>query len=269
MSRALLLICATLAAATSRGDENPAPAPPAPRDLARELLGREVYLRACVACHGDHGDGKGPGARRLDPLPRDFTLGVYKFRSTASGSLPLLDDVVRTISAGVPGTSMPSWANLLSEDERRAVADYVLGFSPRYHEEPLSERIVPPLAALRPLPATGARLAHGKALYKAAGCIECHGPLGRGDGRAAKGLKDETGRPIRPLDFSRGFYKGGSTPGDVYRTFITGLDGTPMPSFASALPDEEDRWSLVHYVRSLSRPRGIWSWLFGLQTPWE
>lgn len=261
-----------LAPLAATADEAAAPgvAARAPaRDVGWELMGRTVYLRGCASCHGERGDGKGPAARQLDPPPRDFTAGVYKFRSTASGSLPLVEDVERTIAEGVPGTAMPAWREHLGDDERRAVAEYVLGYSSRYREEDRPERIVPPPEALVILPSTPARIARGRALYHAAGCHECHGERGHGDGRASHDLKDDAGRPIAPLDFTRGLYKGGGRPADVYRTFVTGLDGTPMPSFASALADENDRWSLVHFVRSLTRPPGLWNYLFGRQTAWE
>src|SRR6516225_10450213 len=69
-----------------------------------EMFGERVYRENCVACHGEKGDGKGPQAYRLRTKPRDFTKGIYKFRSTPSGSLPLDKDVYRTITQGVRGT---------------------------------------------------------------------------------------------------------------------------------------------------------------------
>jgi len=69
-------------------------------------LGERVYRENCTACHGEKGDGKGPQADRLKTKPRDFTGGIYKFRSTPSGSLPLDSDLARTITRGVRGTAM-------------------------------------------------------------------------------------------------------------------------------------------------------------------
>src|SRR5215469_5262601 len=68
-------------------------------------LGQKIYLENCAACHGERGDGKGSEAQKLKTKPRDFTGGIYKFRSTPSGSLPLDDDIMKTISTGVRGTS--------------------------------------------------------------------------------------------------------------------------------------------------------------------
>jgi c(7)-type cytochrome triheme protein len=73
--------------------------PASPELLAR---GQEAYGRYCALCHGEIGDGKGRMAPWLDPKPRDFTAGKYKFRSTLGGSLPTDIDLFRTITRGVP-----------------------------------------------------------------------------------------------------------------------------------------------------------------------
>ena len=58
-------------------------------------------------------------------------------------------------------------------------------------------------------------------------------------------------RPILPYNFTEGSRpKCGSTDQDIYRIFMTGLDGTPMPSFSDNIkPDEA--WDLVFYLRTL------------------
>ena len=72
-------------------------------------LGQEVFVDHCAGCHGARGDGAGRAATFLSPLPRDFTAGVFKFRSTPSGSLPTDGDLFRTITRGVRWTAMPTW----------------------------------------------------------------------------------------------------------------------------------------------------------------
>lgn len=69
-------------------------------------LGENVYRENCAACHGTKGDGKGPEAARLATKPRNFISGIYKFRTTPSGSLPTDQDIFRTITRGVRTTSM-------------------------------------------------------------------------------------------------------------------------------------------------------------------
>ena len=95
-------------------------------------------------------------------------------------------------------------------------------------------------------------VAKGKELYqKVLMCGECHGSEGRGNGPSAPTLRDNRGDPIRPYDFTTGTrFKCGQTDYDLARIFLTGLDGTPMPTFADYLHGDEI-WDLVHYLRSL------------------
>ncbi|MBI5049170.1 MAG: hypothetical protein HZB54_09555, partial [Deltaproteobacteria bacterium] len=67
--------------------------------------GKLIYFKRCSFCHGLEGDGDGPAADSLDPRPRDFTAGTYKFRTTQSGELPTDEDLFRTISRGLNGTA--------------------------------------------------------------------------------------------------------------------------------------------------------------------
>lgn len=208
--------------------------------------GRQVYLDHCVGCHGTRGDGAGPAATFLMPMPRDFTAGVFKFRSTPSGSLPTDGDLFRTITRGVRWTAMPTWHEV-PDKHRLAVVAYLKTFSKRWSEE----AIEPPVALPAPPRATPDLVARGQALYAKGKCAECHGEDGRGDGPSAGQLRDDFDRPVRPTDFTRGQLKGGSGVADVYRALTTGLDGTPMPSFADSMSDEE-RWAIAYHVLAFS-----------------
>jgi cytochrome c oxidase cbb3-type subunit I/II len=209
-------------------------------------LGRQVYEARCIGCHGARGDGNGPAATFLFPRPRDFTLGVFKFRTTPSGSLPTDGDLYRTITRGVRWTAMPTWHEL-TDKERLAVVTYLKTFSKRWTDE----RPEPPAVVGDPPRATPALLAQGKELYQKAKCFQCHGDTGKGDGVSAPDLKDDFGFPISPADFTRGQFKGGSSVRDIFRTMTLGLDGAPMPSFADSM-NEEERWAISYYVISLS-----------------
>ncbi|MBM4016278.1 MAG: cytochrome c [Planctomycetes bacterium] len=210
--------------------------------------GRELYGRYCAGCHGERGNGMGPAAPFLDPKPRDFTRGTYKFRTTPSSSLPTDADLVRTIREGVHGTSMPAWTTL-PDAEVQAIVAWIKTFSKRFARE----RPAPTLAlpgAPKDLD-TAARVERGQRVWDELKCGLCHGERGQGDGPSAKSLIDSEGHPIPPFDFTRKEPKGGSTPEDLYRTFMTGLAGTPMPDFAETTRDDTQRWDLVAYVRSL------------------
>lgn len=217
-------------------------------------VGEKIYLANCAACHGQKGDGKGPEADRLKTKPRDFTTGNYKFRSTPSGSLPLDRDIFKTISRGVRATSMLAQLHL-SENERWAVTEYLKTFSRRFK----TEKSLKPV----PIPAQPSQsrdlIALGKRMYTEAGCNQCHGVEGRGDGPSANELKDESGNPIVPTDLTLKPFKSGPGVEDLYQTISTGFNGTPMPSYADALTPKE-RWALVFYILSIAtreRPRGM------------
>jgi cytochrome c oxidase cbb3-type subunit 2 len=209
--------------------------------------GRQVYTQRCIGCHGPNGDGNGPAATFLSPRPRDFTLGVFKFRTTPSGSLPTDGDLFRTVTRGVRWTAMPPWHELPDKD-RFAAITFIKTFSTRWKEETPE----PPLVVVARAPkATPELVARGKDLYRQAKCWECHGDEGRGDGPSANQLKDESDLPVRPADFSKGQFKGGGHVTDIFRTMTLGLDGTPMPSFADSMSDDE-RWAISYFVLSLS-----------------
>jgi cytochrome c oxidase cbb3-type subunit 2 len=176
-----------------------------------------------------------------------LTSGIFKFRSTPSGELPTDGDLFRTISNGVHGTYMPHWV-AMSEIERRDAVQYIKALSPRFANEPQGK----PIAIPPPPDLTRELMVTGKQVWNRMQCANCHGDAGRGDGPSAATLRDDWGNAILPYDFTRGSLKSGNAPEDIYRAFMTGLNGTPMPSYAKALqPDEA--WALVAYTLSLRR----------------
>lgn len=86
--------------------------------------GRSGYMRHCSHCHGTSGDGNGPTAQYLNPRPRDYRHGVFKFTSTNDMSRASRDDLSRILKYGIPGTYMPSFL-LLEDDELHAIVEYV------------------------------------------------------------------------------------------------------------------------------------------------
>jgi mono/diheme cytochrome c family protein len=83
-----------------------------------------LYRKHCVHCHGISGDGRGPTALFLNPYPRDYRQGVYKFKSTYTAAKPTDEDLHRVLVNGIPGTAMPSFS-LLPEAEVEALVEYV------------------------------------------------------------------------------------------------------------------------------------------------
>ncbi|BBO35028.1 cytochrome c [Lacipirellula parvula] len=90
----------------------------------KQGVDRGLYRKHCVHCHGINGDGRGPTARFLNPYPRDYRQGVFKFKTTYNPAKPTDGDLRRVLNNGVPGTSMPSFS-LLTESELDALLEYV------------------------------------------------------------------------------------------------------------------------------------------------
>jgi mono/diheme cytochrome c family protein len=247
---ALILSVALLAAPDARAEEDE-DEEDAEHSAARPLTavqaaaGKPLYLRECSGCHGERGNGAGPAADFIEPRPRDFTAGVFKFRTTPPGKPPATADILRIIERGIPGTAMPSFA-FLSPDERKQIAAHVLKLA-----DLLEESEPAPIALPSAPPETPASLAKGKQMYADAGCASCHGDLGKGDGQ--QDMKDTAGRPIRARDLTQEPYRGGTERSDVYYRLVTGLDGTPMPSYDGVI-DPPDLWAIADYVLSLRVP---------------
>jgi len=190
-----------------------------------------LFRKHCARCHGIGGDGAGPAALLLNPYPRDFRQGIYKYTRTAAGAKPVFEDLEQTIRLGVVGTAMPSFARLRAE-ERAYLVEYVKYLSFRGETElfllqlvldedeylPLDMTLVEedgilPLATLweeapdlvvtppAPPPTTTqeewlASVELGRQLYQqeAARCVDCHGPKGEGDGEEAE-IYDDWNKP--------------------------------------------------------------------------
>jgi mono/diheme cytochrome c family protein len=208
------------------------------------------YRRYCIGCHGPLGDGNGEVAQWLDPpmwpKPRDFQLGIFKCRSTPTGTLPTDQDLFDAIGRGFDRSAMPIW-NVFTKQERVDLVAYVKHFSPRFvGEKPGTPIQIPPEPQITP-----ERIKAGREVFARVQCWKCHGVEGQANGPSASTLQDDLGRPIAAYNFADGSRpKCGSTDQDIYRIFMTGLDGTPMPSFADNIkPDEA--WDLVFYLRTL------------------
>ncbi|HBE69585.1 MAG TPA: cytochrome C [Planctomycetaceae bacterium] len=89
-----------------------------------------LYREHCVNCHSQEGNGRGPTSVFLNPYPRDFRPGIYKFKATAIGRKPTRADLRRTLVNGIVGTSMPSF-QLLKSDDIEALLDYLVYLSVR------------------------------------------------------------------------------------------------------------------------------------------
>ncbi len=307
-------------------------------------LGRAVYMKNCHHCHGVAGDGNGPTAQYLNPRPRDYRLGLFKFTGTQSAEKASRDDLTRIVQYGIPGTYMPSFL-LMKPEETKAVVEYVRWLAMRgelekrlndeladytltgieddlekaktayeaakksgekpeavpsksqrlkkaaeefktylaedfpgtvndtadfladawKRSEDEASLILPKVGRVDDDPASRER---GRLLYMSdkTKCYTCHGATGRGNGPATedfwkkpgsnetyakRGLHDTWGNPLPPRDLTRGQYRGGRRPLDVYRRIYAGIKGTPMPAFGGTVLKDEEIWDVVNYVMSI------------------
>jgi cytochrome c oxidase cbb3-type subunit II len=171
--------------------------------------GRQLYSDHCASCHGEDGDGGGPGAATLRPRPASFVEHEYSDARLAEA-----------LWNGVAGSSMPAWRDHAPGD-LAALAAVVKGFSAVQPVPPLPDNLL----------TTGARV-------YTANCVQCHGPQGDGKGSAAVELTmaPTNFREQRPsLDRS-------------LRALRDGVDGTPMAPWTSRL-DTAEMLAVAHYVR--------------------
>jgi mono/diheme cytochrome c family protein len=273
--------------------------------------GRGLYLRHCMHCHGVSGGGNGPTAEYLNPLPRDYRDGLFKFTSTKLAVGASRHDLYRTIKLGIPSTYMPSFM-LLPDDDVRVLAEYVRWLAARgmveksmvnqlavdfanvdltqeeltakatefeeYKKSDLSDAIelagddaalklsqpeaddavVMPSEPRGPVTAESLKRGRELFMHKDNNCFGCHGEKGRGDGasndaiaegQTEPGLFDDWGNKIRPRNLTRGVYRGGRRPIDIYRRIRIGIKGAKMPNNTKL--SDADVWHLVNYVYSI------------------
>ena len=210
----------------------------------QEEAGKQLYYRFCWGCHGFRGNGNGENAPYLNIAPRNFVAGTFKCRSTPTGTLPTDEDLYESLERGFTNSYMPAWHSLTKQQRTDLVAFKTFSL--------LEDRVDRHSISVPAEPApTLDSIKRVKELFSKLECWKCHGKEGRGDGPSASTLTDSNDQPIRPYDFADGSrFKCGSTNHELYKIFMTGLDGTPMPSFADLIKPEE-AWDLVHYLRTL------------------
>jgi mono/diheme cytochrome c family protein len=215
--------------------------------------GELIYFRKCVWCHGEKGGGDGPSADRLWPRPRSFVEGTFKIRHTASGEIPTDQDLFLTVTNGLPGSAMPPWDGILNEKERKDVIQFIKYRLVKDVDFGDPDEDIDVIDYGKQTPMSEDSIKRGEDVFRKKGkCLECHGEEARGDGN--KTQKDEWGFPIFPADLHkcwnfRGNRRDPYNPRNIFREVSTGLNGTPMPSFADVLSPEE-RWDVANFIIS-------------------
>lgn len=187
--------------------------------------GQQLFDTYCVSCHGEKLDGNGRVAHMLDPLPRAFTPHfVDSYASRFKDS----------IRDGVKGTSMPTWKNVLSDQEIDTLIAYIKGqnLTDSEHFERMKVKL--------PVPGDLERLDYkhkettlvagspenGMAAFQKY-CTACHGKLANGKGPDAYYLEHPLPRNLINKEFMN---QSGVTDERLYQSILLGVAGTPMPA---------------------------------------
>ncbi len=249
--------------------------------------GSRLYRIHCLQCHGLTGDGRGPTSKWVNPHPRDYRIGIFKFQSVDQGSgralPPRREDLHRTLRQGIEGTSMPSF-NVLPNEELDVLVSYVIHLSIRGQAE--NEAMKRLARGQDKTPAQIRKFLEGRGLVSISGIVaaweEAQGKpiqvaepktlsaeemgesVRRGHtlflancanchtdyGRQAKFKIDEWGTLVRPPNLTQAVYRGGRRPLDIYWRVHSGINGAGMNRFGETFPPEQI-WDVVHFVRAL------------------
>ncbi len=195
----------------------------------------ETYKGLCARCHGEKGDGKGPIYLYIDPAPRDLTKAAFMTSKPE-------DRFLASLKNGVAGTSMPPWERVLTDDQRKAVLDFVFA---NFVKEPRRVQ-THNLPDSDPIPYSAESVAHGEQIFLAR-CTGCHGR--KADGKGPNSL-DISPRP-RNLR-NRAFVM---TVSDhrLYDSILYGVQGTAMPPWIDYGLTQNDVGDIINFIHSLNK----------------
>ena len=257
----------------------------------RNMDSSDIYQLRCAVCHGENGAGDGPAAEFLYPRPRDFTAGLWKYK-TSPGDLPPRDtDLFNTIKSGLNGTSMPGWSSLFTDQQISGLVKVVKQFDTTAIWAPESAAdedfdddgryLKPDMLVINDeeptegqIPYSDESIASGKEIFEE-NCRKCHGQQGRGNITSGELLEDDWGYRTWARDLSKPWTwrvtetssgnnqtevdeaQRNATIRNIYTRVSIGIRGTPMPSHRAADEGEEDaitledRWHVANYTYSL------------------
>jgi mono/diheme cytochrome c family protein len=261
-------------------------------DEATLKEGSKLYRLHCLQCHGLNGDGRGPTSKWVNPHPRDYRAGLFKFQSVdqvadARTLKPRRDDLFRTLHQGVEGTSMPSF-NMLPDHELHALVSYVIHLSIRGEAELEGLRRIArgdadlkvwligtrrkegtltkilaewhfsqaPDKAIKPGPYKPPATEEEKAesIKKGLALYQANcGACHQDYGRQAFFKMDEWGTLLKPQNLTTGVYRGGRRPIDLYWRIHSGINGSGMAR-QGGIMDSDAIWNVVNFLQVLPYP---------------
>jgi mono/diheme cytochrome c family protein len=195
----------------------------------------EIYKGICARCHGEKGDGKGMTYIYLDPAPRDLTKTTFMINKPEERFLKSLKD-------GVPGTSMPPWGRVLTDDQRRAVLNYVFQ---TFVTEPRAAVTGHKVPEQNPVSMSAESVARGEQTFLLR-CTGCHGR--KADGKGPNSLDISP----RPRNLRNHAFVNSVDDHRFFDSILYGVQGTAMPPWIDYGLSQNDAGDLINFIRSLN-----------------
>ena len=197
--------------------------------------GEEIYKGICQRCHGENGDGKGMIYLYIDPAPRDLTKVGFMNSKPPERFLTSVKD-------GVPGTSMPPWGHVLTDEQRQAVLDYVFQHFVKEARHELPKRNVPETDPIAYSPESVAR---GEQIFLAR-CTGCHGR--KADGKGPNSLDISP----RPRNLRNRAFVNNVSDHRLYESILYGVQGTAMPSWIDYGLTQNEVGDIINFIHSMN-----------------
>lgn len=195
----------------------------------------DAFKNYCARCHGENGAGDGMIALYLDPSPRDLTKAAFMNSKST-------DRFLNSIRDGVPGTSMPAWKQVFTDDQIRGLFDYI---ETAFVKQPRRELRALNVPDQNPLPASDDSVARGERIFMQR-CTGCHGR--KADGKGANSLDILP----RPRNLRNAAFINATTDRRLFESILYGVQGTAMPSWIDYGMTNDDVGDLVNYLRRIA-----------------
>ncbi|GEM_PF-1413087 len=207
---------------------------------ARVKRGAKVYKENCVQCHGENGGGNAFSAT-LDPKPSNLANAEYRY---GGGTI----QIYNLLSKGAP--THPAFSHLAYQDHW-ALSHFVRSLGPTANmkdpeavvlqakfeaENGVCDQSLKAGISEKVKPKGEDQLKRGQKVFEEQGCFGCHGKKGEGITSDARKFSNASEKWVN-----------GTSELAIFGSITNGVN-TGMASYVS-IP-EDDRWALVHYVRT-------------------
>jgi mono/diheme cytochrome c family protein len=199
----------------------------------------DTYKTVCQRCHGEKGDGQGKVAWYLDPAPRDLTKAAFMTSKSR-------ERFVNSIQEGIPGTSMPSWKNVLKPEQVNGVLGYVMT---TFTKEPFRESKPHNVPDHNSVTTSAASIKHGEEVFLER-CTGCHGR--KADGKGPNSLDISP----KPRNLRNSAFVASINDRRIFDSVLYGVQGTAMPSWIDYGLTTNDVGDIVNFIRGINQQKG-------------